>query len=246
MSGSFSSEDHVAVPDLRGTGIWPKVLPELTEEQRRVRDEFAARWLDVLPRRYRMIERFDQSYAEPAAPGARTLEIGAGVGEHLRWEDLSQQEYYAVELRPELASVIRQRHPDVTVVVADCQKRLPFDIGYFDRVLAVHVLEHLPDLPRALDEVARVLAADGRFFSVIPCEGGLAYAIARRVSAQRLFESEFGSSYEWLIRSEHVNVPWEIIFELRKRFRVVASRHFPFRIPSVNVNLAIGITLEPA
>ena len=200
----------MVVRDLRGIGVWPKVLPELTGEQRRAREEFAARWLEVLPGRYRLIERFGQTYPAPAASGARTLEIGAGLGEHLDWEDLSRQDYYALELRPELADVIRELHPDVTVVVADCQEHLPFEGGYFDRVLAVHVLEHLPDLPRALDEVARVLAPGGRFFVVIPCEGGLAYAVARRISAQRLFEREFGMSYEWLIRSEHVNVPWEI------------------------------------
>jgi hypothetical protein len=80
---------------------------------------------------------------------------------------------------------------------------------------------------------------------VIPCEGGLTYGMARRVSAQRMFEREFGMSYEWFIRSEHVNVPWEIVLELRRRFRIVGSRYFPFRVPSVHLNLAIGLTLEP-
>ena len=77
-------------------------------------------------------------------------------------------------------------------------------------MLAIHVLEHLPDLPAALDEVARVLAPDGRFVAVIQCEGGVAYALARRLTAKRLFEREFGRDYDWFIRSEHINVPWEI------------------------------------
>ena len=90
-----------------------------------------------------------------------------------------------------------------------------------------------------------MLAADGRLFAVIPCEGGLAYWLARRLSAQRLFEKEFGMDYRWIIRSEHVNVPWEILAELRKRFRLVGSQSFPFRLPSTTINLAIGLTLEP-
>jgi SAM-dependent methyltransferase len=235
----------MTVVDPRGTGAWPKYLPEFTDEQRRVRDAFMARWLEVLPSRYGLIERFNHTYpVEPGASG-RTLEIGAGLGEHLRYEDLSRQDYHAVELRGELVEVIRERYPGVTAIAADCQERLPFDDGYFDRVLAVHVLEHLPDLPRALDEIARVLAPGGKFHAVIPCEGGLAYSVARRISAQRVFEQELGMSYEWLIRSEHVNVPWEILMELRKRFRLVHSRYFPFRVPSVALNLAIGLTLEP-
>jgi SAM-dependent methyltransferase len=236
----------VAVVDLRGTGRWPKELPQLSDEQRRVRDEFMARWLEVLPSRYGVIERFNHVYPVVAAPPTgRTLEIGAGVGAHLGYEDLDRQEYYAVELREQLAEEIRSRYPQVVALTADCQERLPFEDAFFDRVLTIHVLEHLPNLPPALDEIARVLAPGGRFVAVIPCEGGLAYALARRVSAQRVFEREFGMPYEWLIRSEHLNVPWEILEELRKRFRIVQSRYFPLRVPSVTLNLVIGLTLEP-
>jgi SAM-dependent methyltransferase len=231
--------------DPRGTGVWPKRLPELTYEQRHVRDAFMARWLEVLPSRYGVIERFNHKYPVVINPSGRTLEIGGGLGEHLRYEDLRRQDYYAVELREELVEAIRERYPEVTAIAADCQERLPFEDQYFDRVVAVHVLEHLPDLPRALDEIRRVLASSGRFFAVIPCEGGVAYSIARRISAQRVFEREFGMSYEWLIRSEHVNVPWEIMMELRKRFRLLSSKYFPFRVPSVAINLVIGLTLEP-
>jgi SAM-dependent methyltransferase len=235
----------VSAIDLRGTGTWPKQLPEFTDEQRRVRDEFMARWLEILPSRYGMIERFNHTYGVEGAATGKTLEIGAGLGEHLRYEDLTNQDYYVVELREELTRAIRERYPTVTALVADCQDRLPFDDAFFDRVLAVHVLEHLPDLPRALDEIQRVLSPGGRFHAVIPCEGGLAYSVARRISAQRIFEKEFGMSYEWLIRSEHVNVPWEIQMELEKRFRLVGSRYFPFRVPSTAVNLVIGLSLEP-
>lgn len=235
----------MTIVDLRGTGVWPKHLPEFTDEQRQVRDAFTARWLEVLPRRYGLIERFNHSYAVHARPGTRTLEIGAGLGEHLHYEDLAHQDYYALELREELTKAIRANHPEVTAIVGDCQERLPFEDGFFDRVVAIHVLEHLPDLPRALDEASRVLAPGGRLFAVIPCEGGLAYGLARRISAQRVFEREFGMSYEWLIRTEHLNVPWEIFMEVRKRFRVVNARYFPFRIPSIALNLVIGLTLQP-
>ena len=46
---------------------------------------------------------------------------------------------------------------------------------------------------------------------VIPCEGGLAYSLARRVSAQRIFEKRYGMSYRFFIESEHINVPREIM-----------------------------------
>lgn len=232
-------------PDVRGTGTWPKQLPAFTDEERRIRDAFMARWLEYLPTRGGSVERFNHGYPLEAGRSAgRTLEIGAGLGTHLRYEDLSRQDYYAVELLPELADGIRERFPEATTLVGDCQERLPFEDGFFDRILAIHVLEHLPDLPAALDEVLRLLAPDGRFVAVIPCEGGIAYSLARRFTSKRLFEREFGREYDWFIRSEHINLPWEIEGELERRFAVAETRYFPLRIPSVRLNLIIGITLR--
>jgi SAM-dependent methyltransferase len=232
--------------DVRGTGSWPKRLPEFTDDEQRVRDAFMARWLEFLPRRGGFVERFNHGYPLKGGVRARrTLEIGAGLGEHIRYERLEHQQYYAIELREELAARISENFPTVTTLVADCQKRLPFADGFFDRVLAIHVLEHLPNLPAALDEIARLLARNGQFTAVIPCEGGLAYSLARRVTSKRLFEREFGRDYDWFIRSEHINLPWEIVSELEKRFRIAQSRYFPFRIPSVKTNLVIGLRMQP-
>jgi SAM-dependent methyltransferase len=233
-------------PDVRGTGVWPKPLPAFSDEERRVRDAFMARWLEYLPTRGGFVERFNHGYPlEAGKTAGRTLEIGAGLGAHLEYEDLERQEYYAVELLPELADGIETRYPGVKTLVGDCQARLPFDDRFFDRVLAIHVLEHLPNLPAALDEVARVLAPDGRFVAVIPCEGGLAYSLARRFTSKRLFEREFGRDYDWFIRSEHINLPWEIEGELEKRFEVAETRYFPLRVPSARLNLIIGLTMRP-
>ena len=78
-----------AAPDVRGTGIWPKRLQAFTEEEQRVRDAFMARWLEYLPQQGGFVERFNHGYPlRAAAAGQRTLEIGAGLGAHLRYEDL--------------------------------------------------------------------------------------------------------------------------------------------------------------
>lgn len=226
---------------------WPKRLPELTPEQDRVRDDFMSYWHEVLPRRYGVIERFNHGWpAKTARPGERTLEIGSGLGEHLNAEpEFARSDYVALELRPEMAAKISERHPEVEVVVGDCQKRMPFEDASFDRALAIHVLEHLPDLPAALAEIRRLLKPTGRFIVVIPCEGGLAYSLARRVSAQRIFEKRYGMSYDWFIKSEHINVPSEIIEECRPYFRVVRRRHFPLLVSVTSLNLVIGLELAP-
>jgi SAM-dependent methyltransferase len=212
-----------------------------------VRDDFMRHWHEVLPNRYGVIERFNHGWpATTARPGERTLEIGAGLGEHLNAEPgFAREDYVACELRPEMAAKIRERHPGVEVIVGDCQQRMPFDDGSFDRALAIHVLEHLPNLPAAVAEIRRLLKPSGRFVVVIPCEGGLAYSLARRISAQRVFEKRYGMSYRWCIESEHINVPSEIIEECRPYFRITRRRYFPLRVPLTAPNLVIGLELAP-
>jgi SAM-dependent methyltransferase len=139
-----------------------------------------------------------------------------------------------------------ERFPRVHAIGGDCQQRLDFPDGYFDRILAVHVLEHLPDLPSSVREMHRLCdPVEGIFSVVLPCEGGLAYALARRISAQRVFEKRYQQSYRWFIEREHINRPDEIIEELRRHFDIIHRSFFPLPLPLVFCNLCIGLTLRP-
>ena len=223
---------------------WPKALPLLTDEQKNIREDFYKLWLDVLPKRFGLVEKFNHHYPlRTIASGVKTLEIGAGIGVHLRYENLDMQEYVALELRPDLAKKICDTFPSMQVVIGDCQERVDFPDNYFDRVLAIHVLEHLPNLPKALDEIRRLLRPGGTFSVLIPCEGGFAYSLARNISARRIFEKRYRQSYDWFVACEHINRPDEILVELQSRFSIVHRMYFPLLAPIVALNLIIGLTL---
>jgi SAM-dependent methyltransferase len=229
---------------------WPKVLPPLDEATRRIHDEFMRDWLETLPRRYGFADRFNHRYpVRRSRDFTTTLEIGAGTGEHLRYETLNADQrrgYVALELRENVAARFRARHPDLRVVVGDCQRRLDFEDGHFDRMLAIHVFEHLPDLPRAVDEAYRLIdKTRGRLYVVIPCEGGAAYGLARCVSAQRIFERTYRLPYRDFIEREHLSRPEEVIEELSRRFEIVHRSYFPALVPWIFLNLFIGLTLAP-
>ena len=228
---------------------WPKVRPKLTQEQAAVIDDWYGEFLtDTLPGKFGWIDRFNHTYAaRTAVVGGRTLEIGPGTGSHLEFEHLDdQEEYVGVELRDSLSSRLdRARFPNVRIVVGDCQARLDFPDASFDRVLAIHILEHLDNLPAVLGEVRRLLRPDGRFSVVIPCEGGLGYGLGRRVTVQRQFERRYGMPYGWMISYEHVNRAREVLAELRSGFHIEHIKWFPTRIPSVDLNVVVGLTLRP-
>jgi SAM-dependent methyltransferase len=221
---------------------WPKEVAQFTVEQRQTQDDWLHHHHEQLSDTHRHIVRFNHGYTARSARPGRTLEIGAGLGEHMRHEDLSLQDYHAVELRENMAATIRRDFPLAITVVADCQKRLPYDDATFDRAIAIHVLEHLPNLPAALEEIARLLKPGGVFAVVIPCEGGLGYGIGRRFTTWRAFERRYHTSYRWLIENEHVNQAHEILRELRSRFDFADVTYFPSRVPVIDLNVLIGIT----
>ena len=230
---------------------WPKTFPPLTSEQEDISNDFMAYWHEVLPKRYGIVDKFNHNYAVNFAPDnfLRTLEIGAGNGEHLKYErltDLQQENYYAVDIRGNMIAALNKQFPKIRSLIADCQQRMDFPDSYFDRILAIHVLEHLPDLPKAAEELYRLCnKTKGVLSVVIPCEGSLAYSLARKISAKRIFEKRYGQSYDWLIEREHINVPWEIFQELDPYFSIESSSYFPMIIPLEFCNLCIGITLRP-
>jgi SAM-dependent methyltransferase len=229
---------------------WPKILPPLDPKQQRINDDFMHYWHEVFATKLRFADQWNHRYVVRHAPAAfiRTLEIGAGLGEHIAWEKLNakqESEYVAAELRETMAEKMRARFPRITVLVADVQEELPFPNDHFDRLIAVHVLEHLPNLPAAISEIHRVSTRDATLSVVIPCEGSVATAIARRFSAQRLYERRYGCSYELFIRREHINMPEEIAEELSPFFEITHRSFFPALVPIAWCNLFIGMTLRP-
>ena len=224
----------------------------MTPEQKQISDEFMKLWHQHLPGRYGFVERFNHSFpVKHSHPGFRTtVEIGAGLGEHLDYEKLTPEQeanYYAVELRENMAEEIRRRFPRVKAITGDCQARLSFGDGQVDRYIAVHVMEHLPDLPNCVKEAYRLLNKErGQLLIVIPCEGSPAYSLARKISAERVYNRHFKGGYSWLISREHINRPHEILAELDPYFTVEKKVLFPLPfLPFVFNNLCIGLSLKP-
>lgn len=177
---------------------WPKQLPTLTKEQKEIHDDFLKYWHEeILPKRYQIITKFNHEFSIKNSKQCKcVLEIGAGLGDHIAYENLLNIEYCALELRPEMAEVIKSRFPKVKVVIGDCQKPLDFKDKYFDKVIAIHVLAYLPNLPSALNEIHRVLKSEGEFCVVIPCEGGFAHKFARNISVKPIFKKRYGIDCE--------------------------------------------------
>jgi ubiquinone/menaquinone biosynthesis C-methylase UbiE len=99
----------------------------------------------------------------------RVLDIGCGHGVLLerllgKYHPL---QVYGCDLSSVMCSRAVSRNPAAAIVQADAED-LPFADDFFDHVFMVEVLEHLPEVGRALREVKRVLRAKGTFLVAVP------------------------------------------------------------------------------
>lgn len=105
-----------------------------------------------------------------ALRGARALEVGCGQGTFCGWlADHGAERVLGIEFSS--AAVRRARassdHPAVRFEVGDIQDIGCAD-GSFDLVVSCETIEHVPDLRRALRELARVLRPGGTLLLSTP------------------------------------------------------------------------------
>jgi SAM-dependent methyltransferase len=95
---------------------------------------------------------------------AHVLEVGGGQGELAQWmrDELGARVSF-LDFSPRMVELARARGLDAQV--GDVQS-LPFADGSFDVVVAAWMLYHVPDIPRALGEIARVLVPGGSLVAV--------------------------------------------------------------------------------
>jgi SAM-dependent methyltransferase len=97
----------------------------------------------------------------PPVAGRRVLDAGCGAGRTAVWLVDQGAEVVGVDLSPELLQIARERVPGASFAVADLARRLPFEDGSFDVVVASLVMHYLRDWVPTLRELRRVLRADG-------------------------------------------------------------------------------------
>ena len=113
----------------------------------------------------------DVEYADQILPlvvrhmagAARVLDLGCGEGQIARLA-LDKGAQHVVGIDGSAAQIAEARHRGGGVHYArGSATSLPLVTGWFDAVVSCLVLEHVPDLDAALDEVSRVLRPGGRF-----------------------------------------------------------------------------------
>ena len=127
-------------------------MTDVTERARRYYDDFSASYDDGRDRGYHaLIDELEIGIVKPLAAGARVLEAGCGTGLILDHLTRVAREAVGVDLSPGMLSKARERG---LRVVQGSVTALPFADESFDLTCSFKVLAHVPELDRALEEMA--------------------------------------------------------------------------------------------
>lgn len=140
------------------------------------------------------------SHARPK----QVLEVGCGPGElAARVQDEIGASVAAIDASPRMVELARGR--DVDARVGDVQE-LPFGRAEFDCAVAAWMLYHVPDVPKALAELARVLKENGRLIAVTNYLDHLREARELVGAPARTFNAFSGENAEELLRAHFADV----------------------------------------
>ena len=113
----------------------------------------------------------------------RVLDVGAGIGTHTsRLLPLADQ-VVALEPEPELASLLRQEHPELTIVEGDATSVE----GPFDAIVCFNVLEHIGEDEGTLGRFRELLAPEGTLLLLVPAHPVLSGSLDRAFGHQRRY-----------------------------------------------------------
>ncbi|MGJ3259983.1 MAG: methyltransferase domain-containing protein [Rhodospirillales bacterium] len=175
----------------------------------------------------------------PPAGGSWICDLGCGNGFHMRYFEGDPARLVGVDIRLESLAKCRSRSSDVILVQADLAC-LPFHNSVFQTMLSVYALEHVYYLAEASDEVLRVVTEGGALYVGLPCEGGLAWNLGRKLTSERTMSKRYNLDYRKYIQLEHCNDAADIVKVLRERVRHQRRAHFPFRLlPFISTNLTV-------
>ena len=166
------------------------------------------------------------------------LEVGAGTGIHIQHVRHSFDKYIVSDVDDRhLKQVIFDNQKNGEIIVAkENATNLSYPENSVDRLIAAHVLEHLPNPHLVLREWYRVLKHGAIMTLVLPCDPGLAWRVGRNFGP-RAKDEKLGIPYDYWMAREHINSITNLGSLIRYYFEELEENWRPFFIPGSDLNL---------
>ena len=171
---------------------------------------------------------------------SKVLEVGAGTGEHFRFVRHSYDRYYLTDQSEVMLAAARKKYAAAATDKIFFEKqdasKLTYADNSFDRLIATHVLEHLPYPVAVLQEWDRLVRQGGLISIVLPCDPGLLWRLGRHLGPRRNAR-RLGVEYDYLMASEHINSIFNLVVQIKYHFPQAHEVWYPARIQLPDMNL---------
>ncbi|MGZ5971137.1 MAG: class I SAM-dependent methyltransferase [Polyangiales bacterium] len=200
------------------------------ERTRAYYDAFAATYearRDGKSRYHDLLDDLEVDLALPYVRGREVLEVGCGTGLILRELAKAARHAVGVDLSPGMLEHARRRELEVYLGSAT---ELPFEAERFDVTLSFKTLAHVPDLSRALSEMARVTRPGGTMIVELYNPASLRHAAKRLAPLGREREVYTRFDDERALRRA---LPPHCRVERARGLRVLVPAAFALEIPLI-------------
>lgn len=169
------------------------------------------------------------------------LELGAGSGVHLKYVRHSFDQYVMTDSSEQMLSQLQHtaasdtRNSSIEIQQVDAEQP-DLQGRLFDRIIATHLLEHLPNPHLVLRRWINLLQPEGVLTLLQPCDPGLAWRLGRTLGPRKNAE-KIGIPYDYWMAREHINSIFNVRAMIQYYFTDVQESWHPFRLPSADLNL---------
>jgi len=178
----------------------------------------------------------------PETDASKTiLEVGAGTGHHFAYVKKNFSKYILTDASQDMLTIASQKYPkEVSSGLLEFDEQNATALSYpdhsVDRLIATHVLEHLPDPVSVLKEWNRVVRPGGIISIVLPCDPGLLWRFGRHFGPRRNAK-KMGLAYDYMQAAEHINSIYNLVVFIRHHFEGLTESWYPAKIPVPDLNL---------
>jgi hypothetical protein len=159
--------------------------------------------------------------ARTSDPAKKTLEIGAGTLNQLKYEPPVQYDiiepFEALYKNSPILNKINRIYKDISEIPGT-QK--------YDRITSCACFEHILNLPEVMARSCKLLNKHGVLCVSIPNEGRFLWKLGWKLTTGREFSKRYGLDYSVIMRHEHVNTADEIETILKYFFRNIWMKVF--------------------
>jgi len=169
------------------------------------------------------------------------LEVGAGSGHHFAYVEKNFSKYIMTDASQDMLSIASEKYQkEISTGLLEIDEQNATALSYpdhsVDRLIATHVLEHLPDPVSVLKEWNRVVRPGGIISIVLPCDPGLLWRFGRYLGPRRNAKKK-GIAYDYLQAAEHINSIFNLVVFMRHHFEDLSESWYPAMVPVPDLNL---------